>query len=107
MVHSERTTARSSAQEPTCCHQSPTSKPLWPYFRKPVLRAISTLRPPWAGLPAITSFKRSGLSTSLYGVLSMVLPAYLFNSGLGSKLSTWLTPPHRKIQITDLALGGK
>ena len=37
----------------------------------------------------------------------MLLPAYLFKAGLGSKLSTWLTPPHRKIQITDLALAGK
>src|SRR5688572_23315210 len=37
----------------------------------------------------------------------MVFPAYLFNSGLTSKLSTWLTPPHKKIQMTDLALGAK
>src|SRR5262252_9500602 len=37
----------------------------------------------------------------------MVLPLYLFSSGLGSKLSTWLTPPQRKIQMTDFALGGK
>src|SRR5690349_4436296 len=37
----------------------------------------------------------------------MDLPAYLFSSGLTSKLSTWLTPPHRNIQITDFAFGGK
>src|SRR5436305_6423016 len=37
----------------------------------------------------------------------MLLPSYLFSAGLGSKLSTWLTPPHRKIQMTDFALGGK
>src|SRR5436190_24366996 len=37
----------------------------------------------------------------------MDLPAYLFNSVLTSKLSTWLTPPQRKIQMTDLALGEK
>src|SRR5439155_27066313 len=37
----------------------------------------------------------------------MLLPAYLFKAGLGSKLSTWLTPPQRNIQITDLALAGK
>ena len=38
-----------------------------------------------------------------YGVSSIDFPAYLVNAGLGSKLSTWLTPPQRKIQITDLA----
>src|SRR6266704_6849806 len=37
----------------------------------------------------------------------MVLPAYLFNSGLGSKVSTWLAPPCMKIQMTLLALGAK
>src|SRR5262245_61331619 len=37
----------------------------------------------------------------------MDLPAYLFNSGLTSKLSRWLTPPQRKIQITDFACGVK
>src|SRR6476661_3849392 len=37
----------------------------------------------------------------------MDLPAYLFRSGFTSKLSTWLTPPQRKIQMTDLARGGK
>src|SRR5262245_42163485 len=35
----------------------------------------------------------------------MLLPAYLFSSGLGSKLSTWLTPPQRKIQMTLFAFG--
>src|SRR5688572_25517431 len=33
----------------------------------------------------------------------MDLPAYLVSSGLTSKLSTWLTPPQRKIQMTFLA----
>src|SRR4051794_35873382 len=37
----------------------------------------------------------------------MLLPAYALSSGLGSKLSTWLTPPQRKIQMTALALGVK
>src|SRR6185503_17495773 len=37
----------------------------------------------------------------------MDLPAYLFRSGFTSKLSTWLTPPQRKIQMTDLARGEK
>src|SRR5206468_10494451 len=65
-----------------------------------------TLRPPCAGLGETTFFRRSGFRTSLCGVESIVLPLYLFNSDLGSKLSTWLTPPHRKIQMTDLAFGG-
>ncbi len=38
-------------------------------------------------------------------MLSIDLPANRFNSGLGSKLSTWLTPPQRKIQMTALAFG--
>src|SRR5687768_7725565 len=37
----------------------------------------------------------------------MDLPAYWFSAGLMSKLSTWLTPPQRKIQITDFAFGGR
>jgi hypothetical protein len=41
------------------------------------------------------------------GVSSMLLPAYLFSIGLGSKDSTWLTPPSMKSQMTFLALGGK
>src|SRR2546427_2740587 len=69
---------------------------------------MMTLRLPCAGLaPTMLALTRLGSSTSLYGVSSIDLPAYLFNSGLMSKLSTWLTPPQRKIQMTDLALGGK
>lgn len=33
-------------------------------------------------------------------------PAYRSSAGLGSKLSTWLNPPQRKIQITALAFAG-
>jgi hypothetical protein len=33
----------------------------------------------------------------------MDFPAYLLSAGLGSNVSTWLTPPQRKIQITLLA----
>src|SRR5437868_6711098 len=83
IVHSERTTAMSSAQVPTCCHQSATSSPDWPYFLTPVLRPINTLRLPWAGLPARTFLSRSELRASLYGVSSIVLPAYLFSSSFG------------------------
>src|SRR5262245_15477556 len=53
------------------------------------------------------SLSFSGLSTPLYGVSSIVLPAYFVSSGLMSKLSTWLTPPHMKSQITDFAFGVK
>ena len=37
----------------------------------------------------------------------MVIPSYLLSAGLGSKVSTWLTPPCMKIQMTLLALGVK
>ncbi len=37
----------------------------------------------------------------------MVLPAYLVSSGLGSKVSRWLTPPFMNSQMTLLAFGGK
>src|SRR5579859_1336314 len=37
----------------------------------------------------------------------MFLPAYLLSAGLGSKVSTWLTPPSMNIQITRLAFGAK
>ena len=37
----------------------------------------------------------------------MDLPAYFVSSGLTSKLSTWLTPPQRKIQMTLFAFAGK
>src|SRR5258706_8347214 len=66
------------------------------------------LRSPCAGLaPTIFAFTRFGSSTSLYGVSPIDLPAYLFNSGLGSNDSRCETPPHRKIQITDFARGRK
>src|SRR6266446_2538222 len=35
----------------------------------------------------------------------MFLPAYWFRAGLGSKVSTWLTPPNMNSQITRLAFG--
>ena len=47
------------------------------------------------------------LRESAYGVSAIVLPAYRFRAGLGSKLSRWLVPPIMNSQITFLALGGK
>src|SRR5438093_6251754 len=64
------------------------------------------LRFPCFGFPPTMSLP-SVASTFLKGVSSMDLPAYLFSSGFKSKLSTWLTPPQRKIQMTDFARGGK
>src|SRR5688500_12704694 len=65
-----------------------------------------TLRLPWAGF-APTMFLSTffGSSASLYGVSEMLLPAYLFSSGLTSNDSRWLTPPQRKIQMTLFAFG--
>src|SRR5712691_5807021 len=50
---------------------------------------------------------RAGSSTALKGVSAIDFPACLFNSGLTSKDSRWERPPHRKIQMTDLARGRK
>src|SRR5687767_15833360 len=69
---------------------------------------MMTLRFPCDGFPPTIFFSTFfGSSTSLNGVSAIDLPAYLFNSGLTSKLSRWLTPPQRKIQITDFAFGAK
>src|SRR5688572_33438833 len=87
VVHSDRTTAMSSAQPPTCFHQSPTVSPHWPYFLWPVVSPISFLRLPCDGLPPTTSLSLSGLSAPLYGVSSIVLPSYFVSSGFTSKLS--------------------
>src|SRR5882672_6604721 len=65
-----------------------------------------TLRFPCAGFAPMTSLP-SAASTPAYGVSAMLLPEYWFKSGFTSKLSTWLTPPQRKIQMTDFALGAK
>ena len=43
----------------------------------------------------------------LCGLSLIVLPACLVNSGLGSKLSRWLTPPRIISQMTRFARGGK
>src|SRR6266542_3698984 len=87
-------------------NQAPTTRPHWPSALNPVCNGMITLRFPCLGFPPMMSLP-SVASTSLKGVSSMDLPAYLFSSGFMSKLSTWLTPPQRKIQMTDLARGGK
>src|SRR5690349_16813225 len=48
-----------------------------------------------------------GSSVSANGVSEIVLPAYLFSIGFGSKLSMWLQPPFMNIQMTLLAFGAK
>jgi hypothetical protein len=76
------------------------------------------LNPTWSGkifgygrVPPTTSrecLANSGdLSGSGCGESENVLPAYLFSSGFGSKLSSWLTPPERNTQMTDFAFGAK
>ena len=39
--------------------------------------------------------------------LSSGCPAYLVSAGFGSKVSTWLTPPLMKSEITAVARGAK
>ena len=55
--------------------------------------------------PQVLADELGESSTSLCGVSPIFLPAYLLSAGLGSKLSRWLMPPTRKIQMTFLALG--
>ena len=47
------------------------------------------------------------LRAAANGVSAIVLPAYRFRAGLGSKLSRWLVPPIMNSQMTFLALGVK
>jgi len=57
---------------------------------------------------AMRTFFVNGLSRiALYGVSLISLPAYLFSSGLGSKLSRCEVPPTMNSQMTRLALGAK
>src|SRR4051812_14986877 len=104
----ERTKARSSTDLASSGNQSAISTPNAPCF----------LNPTWSGkileygrVPPTTSreclAKSGDFSGSGCGVSEKVLPAYLLRAGLGSKLSSWLTPPDRNTQMTLLALGGK
>ena len=55
------------------------------------------------------TFLRKGepKTACLCGLSLIVLPACLVSSGLGSKLSRWLTPPRIISQMTRFARGGK
>ena len=72
---------------------SETSMPLCPYLRK--LNGEGIRGP---GLPCRTI--TSPLPVSGW-------PAYWCRAGLGSKVSTWLTPPHMNNEITLVARGAK
>src|SRR5438874_8478711 len=106
VVYIDRTNANSSATPPRFGNQSAISTPSSPCF----------LNPTWSGkilgygrVPPTTSreclTKSGDLSGSGNGVSANVLPAYFVSAGFGSKLSSWLTPPERKTQMTDFAFG--
>jgi len=89
--HIERTTAMSSAQEPTWGNQSETGVPLLPY----------RVKVRWQGMTG--RFISALLSPK--PTTSISLPAHLLS--LGSNVSMWLTPPHMNRKMTLLALGVK
>jgi hypothetical protein len=75
----ERISARSSTCSATCGKSSETSIPLCPCFLK---FQNDGIRPPGVPIVARTS-----------PTFCIVSPWYFRRSGLGSKVSTWLTPP--------------
>src|SRR5262249_28527000 len=109
LIHIERITAMSSTQLPTCGHQSLTSVPHSPRFLKPTCNEKTFV----ARCSGVTA---SGLTPSsayfffrpsVYGVSLIDIPAYRLSAHFGSKLSTWLTPPIMKSQMTLLTFGAK
>ena len=111
VVHIERTMARSSThaadvRPPVAdldAALAPSSGSRSAADRASAMQLVLVRRRTRAGSPSACGDSR----TSLYGVSAIVLPAYLFRAGLGSKLSTWLVPPIMNSQMTLLALGGK
>jgi hypothetical protein len=89
--HIDRTTAISSITPPTWGNQSETGVPDWP-CRVNVRRQGMTGR-----------FISAWLSPK--PTTSISLPAHLLS--FGSNVSMWLTPPHMKRKMTDVALGVK
>ena len=60
------------------------------------------------GLPTATTSDRTCASSCVAnpGSTGMRCPSIFFNSGLFSKVSTWLTPPDMKRKMQFLAFGG-
>ena len=86
----ERTTANSSMVSPMFGNQSDTGMPDLPYCLK--VRSIG-----------ITG-RFIGALLSPNPMASMIFPECLLS--LGSNVSMWLMPPHRKMKITDFAGAG-
>src|SRR5258705_13800057 len=76
-------------------NRSDTSMPDWPYFLNANGLGVSGPGCPWRRMTSQSTFPSSGC------------PAYLVNAGLGSKVSTWLTPPLMNSEITAVARGLK
>ena len=87
-----RRTAMSSMHSAVCGNRSETSTPARPYFLK--VRLV-----PSSLASALTNWYFASPNSFGRG-----WPSSLFNSGLGSKVSTWLGPPAVNKKITALAL---
>src|SRR5262245_7381767 len=87
--------AISSTCEATFGKMSDTSMPDCPYFLNPNGLGISGPGCPWRTTRSSLIIPSSGC------------PAYRVSAALGSKVSTWLTPPLMKREITAFARGLK
>src|SRR5262249_10112667 len=91
-VHVERMIAISSTHFARFGYRSETSMPDLPCFEN--------LRGEPNSLPGLRIFSASSL-------VGMSWPLRLTSSGLGSNVSTWLTPPYMNRQMTALAFAAK
>jgi hypothetical protein len=89
-----RMTARSSTRCDRCGYKSETSIPACPWRAK--------RRDEPRSVPGLRAFKAGSLSRTGIGC-----PVRLVSCGLGSKVSTWLTPPYMNKTMHALALAGK
>ena len=82
------------AARPGAGYRSETSIPAWP--------CRANLRDEPSSVPGLRTFRSGSLSRVGIG-----LPLCLVSSGLGSNVSTWLTPPYMNRTMHALALAGK
>src|SRR4051812_11372953 len=68
----------------------------------PDLPALVNFRREASRVPGLRAFNRGSLWT-----LGIGCPCRRVSSGLGSQVSTWLTPPYMNRQMHALAFGGK
>ena len=89
-----RMTATSSTHRARCGYRSETAIPAWP--------CRANLRDEPSSAPGLRTLSTGSLSSVGIG-----LPLCRKSSGLGSNVSTWLTPPYMNRTMHALALAGK